>query len=138
MIDYLPKCATITGFFYYAAIMPKLREVNEKRRGKLKKGVLLHQDNVLLHRALVSIAASYNAGLELVEHSPYSIYLAPSDHRQFPTIKERLSGKKVSHDIEVLCCVDNWFAGVKYSSTRQKNRWLKWAQVQEGHVEKKG
>ena len=46
MVDYLQRGATITGL-YYADLIHKLRDaIKDKRCGKLRRKVLLHQDNV--------------------------------------------------------------------------------------------
>jgi hypothetical protein len=48
LVDYLPRGHTITGQ-YYAKLIPKLRQaIQEKRRGKLRCGVLFHQDNLAM------------------------------------------------------------------------------------------
>jgi hypothetical protein len=45
LVDYLPRGHTITGQ-YYAKLIPKLRQaIQENRGGKLRCGVLFHQDN---------------------------------------------------------------------------------------------
>jgi hypothetical protein len=45
-VDYLPRGHTITGE-YYAKLLPKVcQAIKEKRRGKLRCGVLFHQDNL--------------------------------------------------------------------------------------------
>ncbi|CAJ0966195.1 unnamed protein product, partial [Ranitomeya imitator] len=94
MVDYLEKGATITGS-YYAEQIRRLREaIKEKRRGKLRAGVLFHQDNALAHKAAVAMATIQEAGFELVEHPPYSPDLASSDFFLFPRLKEHLRGKK--------------------------------------------
>jgi hypothetical protein len=44
--DYLPRGHTITGE-YYAKLIPKVcQAIKEKRQGKLRRGVLFHQDNL--------------------------------------------------------------------------------------------
>ena len=49
MLDFLSKRNTITGV-YYANLLDQLRTaIHEKHRGKLSKGVLLHQDNESPH-----------------------------------------------------------------------------------------
>ena len=48
-----------------------------KRPGKLRKGVLFHQDNAPAHKPVVTIAAARDCGLELVDHPQYSPDLAP-------------------------------------------------------------
>ena len=62
MVDYLQRGATITGL-YYADLIHKLRDaIKEKRRGKFRRKVLLHQDNAPSHKSLVAMAAISKAG----------------------------------------------------------------------------
>jgi hypothetical protein len=46
LVGYLPRGHTITGQ-YYAKLLPKVcQAIKEKRRGKLRRSVLFHQDNL--------------------------------------------------------------------------------------------
>lgn len=88
MVEYLEKGATITGF-YYADQIRRFREaIKEKRRGKLRAGVLFHQDNAPAHKAAVAMAVIQEMGFELVEHPPYSPDLAPSDFYPLSSAQE--------------------------------------------------
>lgn len=141
LVDFLQKGATITGA-YYANLIPKLRDaIKEKRRGKLRKGVLLHQDNAPSHRSAIATAVIAQAGFELVEHPPYSPDLAPSDYRLFPKLKEHLRGKRFSSNNDVICAVNNWFADVEQSFFREalemlEHRWEKCVNLNGDYVEK--
>jgi [histone H3]-lysine36 N-dimethyltransferase SETMAR len=141
LTDYLQKGATITGN-YYSQLIVKLRgALKEKRRGKLSKGVLFHQDNAPSHTSCVAMAAIHQAGFELVEHPPYSPDLAPSDYRLFPKLKEHLRGKKFSSDEEVMSAVNEWFAEVGQSFFQEavemlEHRWDKCIRVKGDYVEK--
>jgi [histone H3]-lysine36 N-dimethyltransferase SETMAR len=109
LIDYLPHGQTITGQ-YYAALIARLRDtIKDKRRGMLRRGVLLHQDNAPPHKAHVAMAAIHNAGFELVDHPPYSPDLAPSDFHLFPKLKEKIRGRKFGDDNEVMEAVEDFF-----------------------------
>lgn len=111
MVEYLEKGATITGS-YYADQIRRLREaIKEKRRGKLRVGVLFHQDNAPAHKAAVAMAAIQETGFELLEHPPYSPDLAPSDFYLFPRLKEHLRGKKFDDDSEVMTAVEAFLEG---------------------------
>ena len=46
----------------------------------MTKGVLFHQDSAAEHKSVVAIAAVSGRGFELVDYSPYSPDLAPSDY----------------------------------------------------------
>lgn len=108
LIDYLERGTTITGQ-YYAALIPKLRNaIKEKRRGKLRRGVLFHHDNAPAHSSAVAMAAIQQAGFELVDHPPYSPDLAPSDFHLFPKLKEYLRGNRYEDDNEVMDAVESF------------------------------
>ncbi len=86
MIDYLERGHTITGQ-YYADELCRLRvAIKEKRRGKLRAGVLLLQDNAPVHTSQVAVASATKCGFELLPHPPYSPDLAPSDFFLFPNL----------------------------------------------------
>ena len=62
MVDYLQRGATITGL-YYADLIHKLQDaIEEKCHGKLRRNVLLHQDNTPSHKSLIAMAAISTAG----------------------------------------------------------------------------
>ena len=78
MVDYLHRGATISGL-YYTDLIHKLQDaIKEKHCGKLRRKVLLHQDNAPSHKSLVAMAAISTAGVELLDHPPYSPDLAPA------------------------------------------------------------
>ena len=109
LIDYLQKGHTINGE-YYANLLRQLREaIKSKRRGKLTKGPLLHQDNAPAHKSMIAMAAAHDCGFELIEHPPYSPDLAPSDYFLFPNMKKHLAGKHFRTDDEVICAVEDFF-----------------------------
>ncbi|CAF4830352.1 unnamed protein product [Pieris macdunnoughi] len=111
MVEYLEKGATII-VSYYADQIRRLREaIKQKRRGKLRAGVLFHQDNAPSHKAAVAMAAIQETGFELLEHPPYSPDLAPSDFYLFPRLKEYLRGKKFDDDSEVMTAVEVFCEG---------------------------
>jgi len=77
MTNYLSKGSTVTGA-YYANELHELREaLNSKRRGKLRRGVLLLHDNAPAHTAGVATSVAAEYGYKLLPHPPYSPDLAP-------------------------------------------------------------
>ena len=52
-----------------------------------KKGMLFHQDNAHVHKSVIAMAAINDNGLELIEHLPYSLHLAPSDFHLVTKLK---------------------------------------------------
>lgn len=108
MIEYLNHGATITGTLYAEQITKLREEIRKKRRGKLAKVVLFHQDNAPAHKSRVALAAIKEAGFELMEHPPYSPDLAPSDFYLFPRLKEHLRGQKFEDDDAVVASVHDF------------------------------
>ena len=93
MVDYLKTGQTINGE-YYANELRNLREaIKNKRRGKLRRGVWLLQDNAPAHTAHTSVQAATSCGFRILPHPAYSPDLAPSDFYLFPNLKTELRGK---------------------------------------------
>jgi len=105
MTVYLSKGSTVTGA-YYANELHKLREaLKSKRRGKLRRGVLLLHDNAPAHTSAVATSAVAECSYELLLHPPYSPDLAPSDFYLFPLVKEHLSDNPAGcHSIRTNQC----------------------------------
>jgi len=75
LIDYLEHGRTITGT-YYAELMGKCRAaLKEKRRGKLRRCVLFHQDIASAHTSSQALTAIRNEGFELLRHPSYLLDL---------------------------------------------------------------
>jgi histone-lysine N-methyltransferase SETMAR len=141
LVDYLPKGQTITGL-YYSNLLKKLREaIVSKRRGKLRRGVLLLQDNAPVHTSLVARATATECGFDLLPHPPYSPDLAPSDFYLFPKLKSELAGRRFHSDDEVIAAVDTFFDHCDRSFFQNglemlEARWSKCIARQGDYVEK--
>jgi len=61
--------------------------LEEKRREKLTKVVLVLHDNAPAHRALATQKKLAYLGFHSLDHPPYSPYLASSDYHLFPGLK---------------------------------------------------
>ena len=97
---------------YYADLIGKVRAaLKEKRRGKLRRGVLFHQDNTLPHTSSQALAAIPSAGFELLIHPPYTPELAPGDFYLFLKLKEFVKGRKFADDNEVIYATNSWLEG---------------------------
>ncbi len=108
LIDYLPHHTTINGQ-YYAALMDRLREsIKEKRRGKLRKGILLLHDNAPVHTARVAQTAILHCGFQELYHPPYSPDLAPSDYYLFKHLKNALRGERYADDNALKSATEHW------------------------------
>jgi len=111
LIDFLPKGQTINTE-YYLSLLVQLKDIlNEKRRGKVTKGVLFLQDNTRTHRALVTQKKLAYLGFHFLDHPPYSPDLAPSDYHLFPGLKKQLKGSHFSSDAEVIAAAETWLDG---------------------------
>jgi transposase len=109
LVDCLPRRQTITGE-YYAKLIPKVRRaIKEKRRGKVRRGVLFRQSNLAM-LPHVSMAVIHSAGFEIFRQPRYSPDLSPSDYFLFPKLKERLRGIHFSDDEEVMTSVNERLA----------------------------
>jgi len=129
LVDYLEHGSTITGPYYADLIGKVLAALKENRRGKLRRGVLFHQDNAPAHTSSVALAAIRNAGFEL-HHPPYSPHLAPSDFYVFPKLKEFMKGRKFANDEDAICTANGWLEDQEpqffYNGLRAlEKRWTK-------------
>lgn len=140
-VDHLEKGKTINGE-YYANLLHKVKDnLKAKRRGKLSRGVLFHQDNAPSHKSAVAMAAIHYCGFELLQHPPYSPDLAPSDFHLFPHLKNRLSGQHFGSDDDVIAAADAYFDTLEESFYAEgiralQHRWRKCADLQGDYVEK--
>jgi len=102
LIDYLEHGSlTITGTYYTDMIRKCRVALKRKRRGKLRCGVLFHQDNAPTHMSSLALIA-------LLRHPSYSPDLAPGDYCSFPELKEFMRGWKLAHDDDVICTTNGW------------------------------
>ncbi|GBL91467.1 Histone-lysine N-methyltransferase SETMAR [Araneus ventricosus] len=108
-LDYLVKEQTINGE-YYASLFHRLREEIKKIRSHLaKKRILFHQDKARVYTCTVSMAKIMELKFELLQHSPYSPDLAPSDFLKFPNLKKWLGVKRFMSYEEVIAQTDVYF-----------------------------
>lgn len=141
MIDYLERGKTITGV-YYAQLIRKLRvAIKEKRRGKLRQGIVFHQDNAPAHTSSVAMTAIRECGFELLQHPPYSPDLAPSDFHLFRYLKDSLRGQKFDTDESVIHAINDWFQELDKTFFLEgvkalEHRWEKCVELQGDYVEK--
>ena len=79
-----------------------------KWRGKVILGVLLLQDNALIHKYKVVQAAIRQAGFIELNHPVYSPDIAPSDYHLFSNLKIFLRGKDFSSDDEAVTTIEDY------------------------------
>lgn len=141
LIDYLDKGETINGR-YYANLLRQLREaIKSKRRGKLRKGVLLLQDNAPVHTSVIAMDAARDCAFEILPHPPYSPDMAPSDFYLFPNLKSNISGRRYDSEYDVMSAVNEFFAEVPEDFFSKglhmlQKRWIKCIDVKGDYIEK--
>ena len=79
-----------------------------KRRGKLAKGVLFHQDNVPVHKCVAAMAPIHGCGFNLIEHPLYSPDLAPSDFHLSQKTESSYFWHYFQTDDDVILVVDGF------------------------------
>ena len=141
MIDYLQKGQTINGAYYAEELRQLRAAIKDKRRGKLRAGVLMLQDNAPAHTSRVAVAAAAECGFELLPHPPYSPDLAPSDFYLFPKLKSHLRGRIFPDNDAVIAAVERFLGDqdeefYKTGITKLEHRWSKCIEVKGDYVEK--
>ncbi|KAJ4428773.1 hypothetical protein ANN_25766 [Periplaneta americana] len=79
LLDFMPKGTTINANRYCETLRKLRRAFQNKRRGKLSRGVVLLHDNARPHTAASTRELLDQFGWEIFDHPPYSPDLAPSD-----------------------------------------------------------
>jgi hypothetical protein len=85
----------------YCVVLLKLRDaIRGKRSGRLARGVQFHHDYARPHtaRATQERIQELIVHWELLEHPPYSLYLAPNDFHLFGPPKNHFGGKRFADD----------------------------------------
>ena len=97
--------------------------LKQKKREKLRRRVLFHQDNAPTHTSSQVLAAIRNAGLELFRHPPYSTDLAPTD---FYFLNWRNSWKNANLLMMKMLSAPqmaDWKSKISNSSTMESELW---------------
>lgn len=141
MTDYLEHGETINAAYYSDELNRLRADIIAKRRGKMRSGVLLLQDNASSHTAGVSVATAAKCGFKILPHPPYSPDLAPSDYFLFPNLKRNLRGRKFDDEEEVIGAVDQYLEDQEETFYRKglmmlKTRWEKCIRLKGDYVEK--
>ena len=138
----LPAHGTTMNGKYYANLLKQVRQsIKEKRRGKIRRGIMLHQDNAPVHTSRVAMDAVRECGYELLPHPPYSPDLAPSDFHLFPRLKKHLRGRRFDDDGELTAAVEGWLGDQDVDFYRSGindwiTRWDKCVELEGDYVEK--
>lgn len=95
----------------YREILKRFKvSLDRKRPEKVRRGVLLLQDNAPCHAASRDILPEL--GIESVPHPPYSPDLAPSDYYLFRNLKNNLRGARFESDEALKAAVSAHFSGL--------------------------
>ena len=107
LTEYLP-CGTMLNGSYYASIIERLRSVIlEKRRGKVSRGVLLH-DNAPTHKCKIVQVAIRQVGFIEFNHPAYSLDIAPTNSHPLSNLKKFVRGMNFSSDDEEVTTVEHY------------------------------
>ena len=83
------------------------RSIQNKQRGMLTKGILLH-DKARPHTAARTNALMNLFSWEIFDHSPYSQDLPPSGYHLFTKVKVWLATRRFHTNEELMDGVNNW------------------------------
>ena len=119
IIDHLEKGKTLNGYYYSDELRRLLEEIKAKRRGKLRKGVLLLQDNAPARTALVAVHIALDFGFTILPHQPYSPDMAPSDFYLFSRLKNEIRGKRFNNYKHTLNAAEEFLQGVIHNCPRR-------------------
>jgi len=75
-----------------------------------RKKIIFHQENAPTHKSVLAMGKLRYLHYELLEHPPYSPYLAPSDFYLFPKLKLFLAGQRFSSNQEAIAAAEGYFA----------------------------
>lgn len=108
LLDFLPQGSTITGQYYATLLEQLAQNLNTKRCGLRKNGILLLHDNAPAHASVKATTSAKELGFKILPHPPYSPDLAPSDFHLFGPLKNSLRGIHFGDDESVKAAVEQW------------------------------
>ena len=112
-VDILPEKTTINASYYTGVVLPKVvKEVCNQRPTVGTSRTLLLHDNAAAHKAKVTTTFLSEQGIQILDHPPYSPDLAPCDFWLFPTLKERLVGRKFDRVQDLAKAVNSELRGI--------------------------
>lgn len=89
----VPRGETVNADYIISALKLFWRRLRLKRPELHKNGFIFHWDNAPVHTARkVMEFLDKKANVEMLEHPPYSLDLAPADYFLFPRVKADLAG----------------------------------------------
>ena len=112
LTEFMPRGTTINSERYCRTLQKLRRAIQNRRRGRLTKGVRLHHDNARPHVSQQTKDLIAKFGWYILQHAPYSPDLAPSDFHLFPKLKQHLSGQRFETDEELQEAVTTFLNGL--------------------------
>ena len=94
---------------YYIKVLKTLGTHLQRKRPKIAKNFILHQDNATPHTAGLTRAFLAKFKIEVLGHTPYSPDLAPCDFWLFPKLKACLRGCRFKNDEEAIYACGAFF-----------------------------
>ncbi|GBO22143.1 Mariner Mos1 transposase [Araneus ventricosus] len=107
LVDFHTRGATANAASYCSLLDQLCKIIRRKRPGLFSKDALLY-DNARPHKALVTRDLVQRFRWNILEHSPYSRDLSPSDFHLFGPLKKQLAGHHFRTDAEVQEAVVKW------------------------------
>ena len=138
----MPRNITINADAYCAALRRLGKAVQNRRRGKLSRDIVLIHDNSRPHTTRQTQTLLHDEfHWDTFGHPPYSPDLAPSDFYLFLKMKGHLAGRRFTDDEDLQHAVVDWLnsqAAVWYEEGINKlvSRYDKCLNVQGDYVEK--
>ena len=138
----MPRNTTINPDAYCAILRRLRKAIQNLRRGKFSRGIVLIHDNACPHTARQTPTLLHDEfHRDTFDHPPYSPDLAPSDFYLFLKMKEHCVGKRFTDDEDLQHAVVDWLnsqAAVWYEEGIIKlvSRYDKCLNVQGDYVEK--
>ena len=99
--EYLPPGWTINAEVYCETLFKLCRAIQNKRSGKLSKGIVFLHDNARPHTARLTQLFLTDFKWDVFPHPAHSPDLAPSDFHAFPFLQRHLGGKRHATDQDV-------------------------------------
>ncbi|GFV88195.1 histone-lysine N-methyltransferase SETMAR [Trichonephila clavipes] len=107
LVNFMPQGTTINSGAYCTTLWKLRREFQNKRRGKLSRGVLLLHDNARPHTSHMTRKLIEYFGWNVLDHAPYSPDHAPNDFNLFWYLKHSLGGTRFCDNGEVKVAVNS-------------------------------
>ncbi|GBO28385.1 Histone-lysine N-methyltransferase SETMAR [Araneus ventricosus] len=108
LVEFMPRGTTIIATSYSKTLQRFRRKIQNKRRGMLSSGIVLHHDNARPHTTVATKILLQRFGWEVFDHPPYNPDLAPSDFHLFAHMKRWLGGQIFTTENELQISVQNW------------------------------